>query len=154
VERLQFAVSDLGSTKIFIGHEWLQCHNPSIDWRTSTLLFDRCPDECGYISSLSDLDGDPEVETSTTIPLAEGDKLYAFDIEGYLKIRTHATNLAIEAGKNKRLKPLNRQYLNTIMITKMCLTRRISINYQIKDPGIMQLKSLLDLNQSIVKSTP
>jgi hypothetical protein len=32
------------------------------------------------ISSLSDLDGDPEVETSTTITLAEEDKLYAFDI--------------------------------------------------------------------------
>jgi hypothetical protein len=68
------------------------------------LLFDQCPDECGYISSLNDLDGDPEVETSTTIPLAEGDKLYAFYIEGYLKIRTHATDLAIEAGKNKKVK--------------------------------------------------
>jgi len=31
VEQLEFAVSDLGTQDMFIGHKWLKLHNPSID---------------------------------------------------------------------------------------------------------------------------
>ena len=31
-EQIHFAVSNLGKTELFIGHEWLKKHNPSIDW--------------------------------------------------------------------------------------------------------------------------
>src|SRR5277367_3764455 len=47
-ERMYFAVSDLGDTDCFIGHEWLKQHNPDIDWQRSKLTFSRCPESCGY----------------------------------------------------------------------------------------------------------
>jgi len=31
IERIQFSVTDLGKRDMFLGHEWLQWHNPSID---------------------------------------------------------------------------------------------------------------------------
>ena len=40
VECMQFAVTDLRKTNIFIGHDWLKYHNPSIDWQKNTLLLD------------------------------------------------------------------------------------------------------------------
>ena len=86
VERIQFAVSDLGEADVFIGYEWLKKHNPDVDWRASTLFFTCCPDECNYITWLSDIDTDTE-ETPHHVHLAEGEKLYAFDIDGYLSNR-------------------------------------------------------------------
>jgi hypothetical protein len=64
VERIQFAVSNIGESDVFIGHEWLKKHNPEVDWRKSALFFTRCPDECGHITTLDELDGDP-VEKQT-----------------------------------------------------------------------------------------
>ncbi|KAJ3897005.1 hypothetical protein F5879DRAFT_814302, partial [Lentinula edodes] len=43
------AVTNLGKTDIFLGIDWLRYHNPSIDWKESTLTFERCPDKCGYL---------------------------------------------------------------------------------------------------------
>jgi hypothetical protein len=86
VKRMQFAISDLGETDIFIGYEWLKKHNPDVDWRASTLFFTWCPNECNYIITLEDLDADPE-EHPHHINLAEGEKLFAFDIEGYMSNR-------------------------------------------------------------------
>ena len=90
VERMQFAVTDLGKTNIFIGHDWLKYHNPSIDWQKNTLLLDRCPHSCSFITNFSDLDADETWSTNTqqhdeTHPLEEGERLFAFDIDGYLK---------------------------------------------------------------------
>jgi len=34
VERIQLAVANIGKTELFIRHEWLKKHNPSIDWKT------------------------------------------------------------------------------------------------------------------------
>ena len=83
VERIQFAVSNLGEADVFIGYEWLKKHNPDVDWKASTLFFTQCPDECGHIVILDDLDGDPK-EAETRVLLKEGDKFFTFDIEGYL----------------------------------------------------------------------
>ena len=51
VERIDLAVTNLGDTDIFIGHEWLKKHNPSIDWVRATINFDRCPEECNMPNS-------------------------------------------------------------------------------------------------------
>jgi transposase InsO family protein len=85
-ERIQFAVSSLGKTELFIGHEWLKKHNPNINWRTSTLTFDRCPRECDYISTLDDLEGDHDHEMVADEPkihLNKGERLFAFDVNSY-----------------------------------------------------------------------
>ena len=52
MEQLEFAVADLGTHDLFIGHKWLKLHNPNIDWKTSEIRFDRCPKECGYVEDL------------------------------------------------------------------------------------------------------
>ena len=82
VERIQFVVTDLGEQDVFIGYEWLKKHNPDVDWQKETLYFSRCPDDCGYITTLDELDGDPEEQVR--VILEEGDHLYMFDIEGYM----------------------------------------------------------------------
>lgn len=43
-EIIQLAVTNLGKSDLFIGHEWLKLHNPSIDWKESSIVFDRCPE--------------------------------------------------------------------------------------------------------------
>lgn len=45
-EQIALAVAKLGTTPLFIGHEWLRFHNPSIDWETSTIVLDGCPELC------------------------------------------------------------------------------------------------------------
>jgi Retroviral aspartyl protease len=46
IEHMRFFVSDLGCNDIILGHPWLRKHNPSIDWRTSSLVFNRCFPTC------------------------------------------------------------------------------------------------------------
>src|SRR5215472_10029379 len=41
-----FLVSNLGSSSIFIGMDWLKHHNPEIDWKKAKISFSHCPPEC------------------------------------------------------------------------------------------------------------
>src|SRR5271170_2332235 len=45
-EVIQLAVTQLGREDIFLGYDWLQKHNPSIDWTKGQLDFDHCSSEC------------------------------------------------------------------------------------------------------------
>ena len=47
-ERIHLGVVKLGNADIFLGHDWLSHHNPSIDWFQGTLHFDRCLGQCGF----------------------------------------------------------------------------------------------------------
>ena len=38
-ELINFAISTLDKNDIFLGHNWLQLHNPEIDWNRKTLTF-------------------------------------------------------------------------------------------------------------------
>ncbi|KAI0363021.1 hypothetical protein BV20DRAFT_912295, partial [Pilatotrama ljubarskyi] len=38
--------TDLGKADLFLGHEWIKHHNPSIDWQKKTIEFNRCPSSC------------------------------------------------------------------------------------------------------------
>jgi hypothetical protein len=42
-EEITFAVSDIGSTDVYIGHEWLKRHNPNIAWEKPRVFMNRCP---------------------------------------------------------------------------------------------------------------
>lgn len=48
-EKIELAVTNLGNIDIFLGLDWLRFHNPSVDWTESTIIFDQCPNHCGYI---------------------------------------------------------------------------------------------------------
>ena len=45
-ETVEAAITNLGQTKIILGTDWLQAHNPSIDWGAKTIKFDCCPPHC------------------------------------------------------------------------------------------------------------
>ena len=103
MEQLKFAVADLGTHDLFIGHEWLKLHNPNIDWKTLEIGFDRCPNECGYIEDLWDPEADEE---DKRVELEPGDKLYALDMDVYLRKTNITTELAVKAAKGKAEKTL------------------------------------------------
>jgi len=45
-ENIEVAITNTGRHKILLGTDWLKAHNPSIDWSTNQLCFDRCPPQC------------------------------------------------------------------------------------------------------------
>jgi hypothetical protein len=65
---------------IFLGHDWLTHHNPNIDWRKGTVAFSRCPESCG-LSEDADASEDPWEGQG----VEDGDYIFAFNAEGYLK---------------------------------------------------------------------
>jgi len=75
-EMITLAVSDLGHTNLFIGHEWLKKHNPSIDWKESRIFFNHCHN-CTFISNIHEIDHDDTKDVSQEkdeeIELEEGD---------------------------------------------------------------------------------
>lgn len=61
-ETMDMAVVHLDSADIFLGHDWLRKHNPTIDWIEQAIHFDRCPEACGYLPLLIGPDNDMEEE--------------------------------------------------------------------------------------------
>ena len=45
-EIMEFGISNLGTSNIFLGHNWLKHHNPEIDWKGKTIQFNRCLGSC------------------------------------------------------------------------------------------------------------
>jgi hypothetical protein len=86
IERLHLGVTNLRKGELFIGHEWLKHHNPSIDWTAGTLNFDRCPKTCSYAQHLfgpEQTEEDEEtncVSSDPEVTLNEGERLFAFDL--------------------------------------------------------------------------
>lgn len=111
-ERIIFEVTNLGKSDLFLGHEWLKYHNPTIDWEESTLKFDRCPRQCRQLFWVSEPEDEEDPEVVEGFPegvVEEGEHVFAFDFysyqtEGREDIRAHTTTsqqLAEEALKAK-----------------------------------------------------
>ena len=47
-EHIDLAVTELEDMDLFLEHDWLKIHNPSIDWVNAILSFDHCLETCGY----------------------------------------------------------------------------------------------------------
>src|ERR1700742_3921829 len=69
----------LYSHDVFIGHDWLLYHNPSVNWRSRTIAFDWCPKSCG--KSVSDF---VPLKENTRSVQEEGDVIFEFNINSYL----------------------------------------------------------------------
>ena len=111
---MDFGVTNLGKGEIFLGHDWLKLHNPSIDWREGTVDFDRCPSYCQpYIHSRYtefELEEDEDMtwEEDTASNLEDGDHLLLIDPTPSIQIRAStnkAMDLAIKANEKKEKKP-------------------------------------------------
>ncbi len=98
VERIDLAVMNLGKKDIYLGHNWLKRHNPSVNWKTQSILFGRC--SCaGNTFSLPDSDPNNKWDEE----LKEGDTIIAVHMEEELVIRAvhHANDLAAAANAEK-----------------------------------------------------
>ena len=71
VETIILWTMDLSEdSQVILGYDWLQGHNPTIDWKKGACKFDNCSGQC--------LERwDPN--------LGKGDKLFAMNVQGYLK---------------------------------------------------------------------
>ncbi len=94
LESIQLLVTDIGNHDVFLGHDWLAHHNPSIHWKNKSVEFSRCPQECTHV-------------------LEEGDHVFQLNVPAYLKSRamhhdlrrqSPAMDIAIERAKEKTKK--------------------------------------------------
>ncbi|SJK99609.1 uncharacterized protein ARMOST_02917 [Armillaria ostoyae] len=98
MERIDFAVTDLGPKDLYLGHDWLKRHNPVINWETGTVIFGRC--QCVKNPfPLPDADPDDRWDKE----LEDGDIILAVNMEEELVIRAvhHANDLAAAANADK-----------------------------------------------------
>jgi hypothetical protein len=72
VERITCVVANLRSHILFLGYDWLQQHNPDINWTLRSLDFTRCPEACGSPFH-------SEIE--------EGDRVFAINTVSYCEER-------------------------------------------------------------------
>ena len=101
-ERLEFAVTDLGNSDMFLGFEWLKRHNPEVDWVSGKVEFTRCPLECTPL-----IHGDPESEDIEFEDVADGERILCVDIQREIRVRafqTTASKVAEEIHKAKNPK--------------------------------------------------
>ncbi len=97
-ERIDLAIMNLGKKDIYLGHNWLKRHNPSVNWKMQSILFGRC--SCaGNAFSLPDSDPDDKWDEE----LKEGDTILAVSMEEELVIWAmhHANDLATTANAEK-----------------------------------------------------
>ncbi len=99
-ERIDLAVTELGDRQIFLGHDWLNQHNPIINWKSGKLMFARC--QCRkLLFVLPDADPDDKWDKE----LEEGETILAIDFTQAILIRAHhANDLAAKASKGKDAK--------------------------------------------------
>ncbi len=97
-EWIDLAVTNLGKKDIYLGHDWLKHHNPSVNWECGTLIFGHC-DCMGEQLVLPDADPDDHWDEE----LEEGDTILAVRMEEELVICTvhHANDLAAAAHVEK-----------------------------------------------------
>ncbi|SJL16146.1 uncharacterized protein ARMOST_19665 [Armillaria ostoyae] len=101
IERIDFAVTDLGPKDLYLGHDWLKRHNPVINWETGTVIFGRC----SCVKNPFPLpDADPDDRWDKE--LEDGDTILTVNMEEELVIRAihHANDLAAAANAEKPTK--------------------------------------------------
>ena len=69
-EIMEFGVLNLGTSDVFLGHNWLKHHNPKIDWKGKMIQFNHCPGSCYK----EEIGTDPEDDTSSLLEEGEQDR--------------------------------------------------------------------------------
>ncbi len=97
-ECIDLTITNLGKKDIYLGHDWLKRHNPSVNWKMQSILFGRCA--CmGNDFSLPDSDPDDKWDEE----LEEGDTILAVNMQKNSSSEpcTHANDLAAAANAEK-----------------------------------------------------
>src|SRR6266704_5808789 len=45
-EMIEALVLDIGDNQMLLGLDWLAVHNPDVDWKTGSVMLNRCPKKC------------------------------------------------------------------------------------------------------------
>lgn len=91
VEEMVFAIANLGKAGAFLGFDWLEKHNPNINWRTREVRL-----------------SDPPVNNCTT-DLQEGDKVLWVDLE------TRATSILLDPPKTSPIPEVFQEWNDVFM---------------------------------------
>ncbi len=97
VECIDLTVTNLGKKDVYLRHDWLKCHNPSVNWKTQSIIFSRC--QCaGNQLDLPDADPDDRWEE-----LEDGDMILTVCMDEELVICAmhHTNDLAAAANAEK-----------------------------------------------------
>ncbi|SJL07232.1 uncharacterized protein ARMOST_10575 [Armillaria ostoyae] len=98
-ERIDLAIINLGSKKIFLGYDWLVCYNPVINWTMGKITFAHC--HCTKNPFVL-----PDADPNDEWELEEGETILAVNFEEAIKIcAVHKANeLTAKANKGKETK--------------------------------------------------
>ncbi|SJL01029.1 uncharacterized protein ARMOST_04345 [Armillaria ostoyae] len=102
VERMELAVTNLGDATMFLGYDWLQRHNPIVNWETGDVSLVRC--NCRKVPFRLP-DEDPEARWGEEVQ--EGDRILMVDISEAVRVwamGSKSNELAAEANKQKESK--------------------------------------------------
>jgi len=77
---IQLLVTNIGNHDIFLGYDQLQKHNPSVNWRVSSISLDKCHQQCKKIQVLKEPEEIEEEETEES-SVKEGEKLLFINVE-------------------------------------------------------------------------
>src|SRR5437588_11089373 len=45
-ELIQFLVTETSNSDVVLGYNWLQCHNPNVDWLNGMIKLNHCSTQC------------------------------------------------------------------------------------------------------------
>jgi hypothetical protein len=105
-EIIEFSVADIGQKDLFIGHDWLQHHNPEINWQEKQIKFSRCPGECYEELNVNEPEDEIDQEKNDKFDSKE-DRLLAIDIDTpelnrHLRAKSNFATDIVEANQEKR----------------------------------------------------
>ncbi|KAF8697062.1 hypothetical protein AX14_001486 [Amanita brunnescens Koide BX004] len=106
-EIMEFLVLDLGKQDMFLGHDWLQFHNPEIDWKNEKLKFTCCPQECFPKTTVIEPEDemepiDPNKDQILAVYIGYEELLPHLTIEEIWAKLNFATNIAEAQQKTRR----------------------------------------------------
>ena len=88
-ERISLPLASLKSHQMFLGHDWLKFHNPTVNWNKGLIKFNQCPRLCTLLSRKEDdtltVNQQTEEFREAVGELEDGDTLYAMNIVRYLQ---------------------------------------------------------------------
>jgi len=79
-ELIQLSVTNIGNHNIFLGYDWLQKHNPLVNWKESSISLDKYHQWCRKIQVLKEPEEIEEEETEKS-SVKEGKKLLFINME-------------------------------------------------------------------------
>ena len=105
IEQISFAVTDLEKADLFLGYEWLQHHNSTIDWKLSCLNLDK------YRTWYRKIIGKEEPEdVENNIKEVEGERILYINLEEEVLRRNQVEERKVESKKKSFKETVPKEY--------------------------------------------